>query len=155
MRHGCFTHHDETQNRGSLRNRKPPSAWAWLLYARMTSGSLSWLAAILVPSTTQAWRAVLNLLLIRPDLDVHLPVNRRQRGGGRRPARAGVVGRVDEVVGRSWVIGPRFRKSVPRGLSGLRRLKAVGLSVKEVLLNRLVFALTSVFDVGLGSRQRG
>ena len=99
--------------------------------------------------------AGLNLLLIGPNLDFNLPVNRRQRGGGRRPAAAGIVWVFDAVVGLYLVIWPWFRKSGQRRLSGLRRLEALGLSVKELSLNHRSFALTSGFDLGLGPLQRG
>jgi hypothetical protein len=72
-------------------------------------------------------RAVLTLLLIGPNLDFKLPVKRRQRGGGRRPASAGIVWGCDEGVGRYWVLLPWFRTSGQRRLSGLRRLEALGL----------------------------
>src|SRR4030095_17165098 len=100
-------------------------------------------------------RAVLNLLVIGPNLDVNLPVNRRQRGGGRRPASAGIVWVVDEGVGLYLVIWPWFRKSGQRRLRGLRRLEALGLSVREWFLNHRSFALTSGFDVGLAALHRG
>src|SRR5262245_12281210 len=99
-------------------------------------------------------RAVLNRLLIGPNLDLNLPVNRRHRGGAPRPAWASVVGVFDEVEGLYLVIWPWFRTSGQRRLSGLRRLKALGLYVKELLGNHRGFALTSGFDLGLGSLQR-
>src|SRR4029453_2407595 len=78
-----------------------------------------------------------------------------ERGGGRGAASAGIVWVVDEGVGLYLVIWPWFRKSGQRRLSGLRRLEALGLSVKEWFLNHRSFALTSGFDLGLGSLQRG
>jgi hypothetical protein len=98
---------------------------------------------------------LLDCLCIRPNLGLPLPRHRLARCGGRRAAFVVVAFVFDEGVGINLVLPPALLECGQSGMSGLRRLKACGLQVKEWLLKGGLFALLGVGDTGLSALTGG
>src|SRR5712691_12764523 len=88
----------------------------------------------------------LHFLVIRPSLGLYLPVNGLDRCGGRRAPFARIMFVCDQAEAFPLVIAPRCREGPQSSLRSRGGLKALGLQMKELLLNAFCFALLGFVD---------